>query len=230
MRIWGTEVINLCHSDLFLSYRDVNSKTKGNSWGHCLKLSYLHLALNDRGVTNCREWWLRSFWLCVCLCTPWDTTLSRVVCLFPELPGRENSERSKWLLKEEEREKTRGVTERRTNCVRFLFGQTISCAKEKINPSPSLEEGYALSNWKQAPVKQITSHKPKIIRWDRDAEEWKQECETVKEMNISSDGGFHLAWQGLKVNLHQRSHLRMELRLRREGEEEGLQTRKIKAR
>lgn len=79
-------------------------------------------------------------------------------------------------------------------------------------------------------MKQIASQKPGIIRRDTEGgpgEEWKRE--TVKEMNISGDGGFHSAWQGLKVNLHQQSHLCVELWLRREGEEEERQTRKIKA-
>ena len=169
---------------------------------------------------------------CACLCMstgmPWDTTLSGVVCLFPGLPGREDSERSDCLRRRKER-KLKGWQNGGQTVYDIFLGRQLA-AQRKINPSLSLEEGYALSNWKQAPVKQITSHKPKIIRWDRDAKEWKQECETVKEMNISRDGGFYLAWQGLKVNLHQQSHLPVELWLRREGEEEGQQTRKIKAR
>lgn len=194
-----------------------------------MKLSYL--TLNDRGVTNWEEWWLRSFWLCVSVYEHWHAMGHNFVksSLLVPWAARKRGQWEKWLLEEEEREKIKGVTEWRTNSLWYLLGRQLA-AQRKINPSLSLEEGYALSNWKQAPVKQITSHKPKIIRWDRDAKEWKQECETVKEMNISRDGGFYLAWQGLKVNLHQQSHLPVELWLRREGEEEGQQTRKIKAR
>lgn len=68
------------------------------------------------------------------------------------------------------------------------------------------------------------------MRYGGRIERKEQEREAVKEMNISGCGGFYLAWQGLKVNLHQQSHLCSVPGLRREGEEkEEQQTRKIKA-
>lgn len=159
---------------------------------------------------------------CVCLCVCWHAMgrgLSRVVCLFPELPARENSERNDRM------EDKPYVT--------FFFGWELAGSKKKKRRKKiSARRGLCFSNWKQASVKRITSQKPKIIRWDKEArrrEERKRECETVREMNISGDGGFHSVWRGLRVNLHQQSHLCAELWLRREGEEEERRTRKIKA-
>lgn len=108
------------------------------------------------------------------------TTLSKVVCLFPELPARESSEMSKWLLEEEKKkENERGHRMEYKTYVLF-FWQAIIWIKVQ-------EEGYTFSNWKHAPVKQITSHKPKIIRWDNEGkrrEQWKRECETVGDEYI----------------------------------------------
>lgn len=159
---------------------------------------------------------------CVSLCAcrhATGTTLSKVVCLFPELPARESSEMSKWLLEEDKKKKKmKEVTEWSTKHMCYFFWQAIIWIKVQ-------EEGYTFSNWKHAPVRQITSHKPKIIRWDKEGNGSARRL----EMNISGDGGFHLVWQGLQVNFHQQYHLCMELWLKREGGEEEQQTRKIKA-
>lgn len=84
-----------------------------------------------------------------------------------------------WL--EEEASAWRGeemkkLTEGTTKHTCYFFWQAIICEKcrktDKLSPSR-----------KPAPVKQIRSHKPKIIRWDRKWKQigtWKWACETVR--------------------------------------------------
>lgn len=127
---------------------------------------------------------------------PWDETLSRAVCLFPELPGRQNSETSKLVLEDEGKRKKRKKTNQRCDrteaktYVTFLLFVGLgllygNSGKKRVTIS-------VIEN-----ISREANYKPKAknnqMRYRQQRQHRKWECETDRDEYIWSWGVAFLA-------------------------------------